>query len=255
MKKSIQLLFALVILSVNILIGQEGINNYANALTSGIWETKSINVCWENPNSSNSQGRAWTKEAVEKSWQKESALNFTGWGTCSNNSEGIRIKIDDSGPHVKALGDHLNGVKDGMVLNFTFNNWCSSCVAAHGLENSIKYIAIHEFGHAISLAHEQNRNDAPNWCKEEEQGTDGDWHIGPFDLNSIMNYCNPKWNNHGELSEGDIQAVQTLYGKSNFKQWHISYAAKSSWKAINSSSASSEKMLFGDFNGDGKDDI
>jgi hypothetical protein len=27
-----------------------------------------------------------------------------------------------------------------------------------------------------------------------------------------MNFCNPKWNDGGELSEGDAAKVQALYG-------------------------------------------
>lgn len=36
--------------------------------------------------------------------------------------------------------------------------------------------------------------------------------IGPWDLNSVMNYCNPSWNGNGNLNRTDIQGVQALYG-------------------------------------------
>jgi hypothetical protein len=45
------------------------------------------------------------------------------------------------------------------------------------------------------------------------QGTSGDnTMLTPYDPNSVMNYCNKKYNNDGELSDLDKQAVEQLYG-------------------------------------------
>ncbi|QSQ20116.1 VCBS repeat-containing protein [Pyxidicoccus parkwayensis] len=177
--------------------------------TTSLWSSPRISVCWENPTAANATERAWTQSAAEGTWGSVSAVDFVGWGTCTSTSRGIRIQIADEGPHVKQLGSRLDGYVNGMVLNFTFANWGQSCQSQR--EYCIRAGAVHEFGHALGFAHEQNRPDRPSTCTEPAQGSNGNLMIGAWDLQSVMNYCNPNWNGNGQLSATDIAGVVQLY--------------------------------------------
>lgn len=195
---------------------------FGNVLTSSIWNNPTISVCWENPTSANAYYRDLVKNAVEDTWDKVSGVDFVGWDKCSTNSKGIRVVWkDDPGewtnywPHTKGLGKQLDGKPNGMLLNHEFNNWVEGRGCRNTKDYCVRVIGVHEFGHALGFAHEQARRDTPTWCTDKQQGgeTGGDVYIGAWDLDSVMNYCNPTWSGNGNLSQTDILTVQTYYGQ------------------------------------------
>ena len=216
----------------------ESTSQSAYAIATRKWPRLTIPVCWESSGYATEKG--WVKSAAERTWPAVSGIAFSGWGSCTASSSGIRIQIADENPHTKGIGTDINGLINGMVLNFTFNLWSPSC--QNNRQDCIEDIAVHEFGHAVGFDHEQNRHDTPSWCNQAPHGGYGDWKMAAWDTTSVMNYCNPEWNGDGFLSALDKQAVGELYGllansdgsAGNMNGWALTQNGGNGWLATGS---------------------
>ncbi len=150
------------------------------------WVDTDIPVCWEEMKRNHAQERDLVRKSVAGTWEKESAVRFTGWRHCKDDSPGVRIALETKFPQTRGRGRELDGMPAGVIL--------PSLWSLAALSINLK-APVHEFGHVLGFGHEYARTDAPDLERCSAKGADGapytetDQHLTPFDIDSIMVAC------------------------------------------------------------------
>jgi len=190
-----------------------------------------IPVCVMNRGEVNDELYNDVRNFVSTEYQNKTNIRFTGWQQCAGaDMNALKIRLyfrrvhnwDGNGntsggglswigPVAGSCGNDCGG--GTMFVNVGTRGAYPTGNLRQFAMNATRATAVHEFGHAVGLAHEHDRADAPQCGSVKGNIRDGSSYtfVGSYDANSIMNYC--KNANIFTLSAGDVAGLAFLYPK------------------------------------------
>ena len=207
----------------------------------------SLRACWQPSDQVapelSSLIKSTTEKAIVEQFNQRTALQFS-FSNCDQASNvEITLSISGKGSTDKCTEGGASGwtifvAQDKREILFCtksiLNDWKDS-IPGKKLRAGVAFVALHEFGHAVGLMHEYERQEMEdadpqcakrlsdhysNWREVHEKSRRGVETFGPYDPISVMNICSPLYRDtkgadesRMVLSDGDIQTLAMLYGK------------------------------------------
>jgi hypothetical protein len=184
----------------------------------GYWNTTPIQVpiCWV------TAGYVPEKEvmanALRHTWGRVAPIDFTFEECSATTAPRVRVMITSGDGGSARAGFISNSGVPSLTTGGYAVHLAIGPISAGFSRDRLRYLAVHEFGHVLGFQHEQ---DSPSRtttsCSIDSDGNvQNPWpdttQLGPWDADSVMNYCNRYGNNLGYLSPGDIAGVRQIYG-------------------------------------------